>query len=180
MGNWEVWGRIVAAAFRHPLLSIAPLLQSPNSKGIQPRIGTEDRKMMLDRRSGNIRSNGSACVPWTAKFLIDGDCPASSLFFRSDPLEIPGVHFAGYVTVRSLGRQALPLSDKGAEPFRELLFRHHTGCHRQHRSHDCIIRRVPMAGPEVWPGVNWRNFGNVPHRSLGNQSSRWRYTRSIL
>lgn len=43
----------MAAVFRHRLLSIASFFQSPNPKGIQLWIGTEDREMMLDRLSGN-------------------------------------------------------------------------------------------------------------------------------
>jgi hypothetical protein len=34
-------------------LSIATIFQSLNSKGVQLRIGTENRKMMLDRLCGN-------------------------------------------------------------------------------------------------------------------------------
>ena len=34
------------------------------------------------------------------------------------------------------------LSDKGSEPFRQLLFGHNTGSYRQHRAYDRLVRRV--------------------------------------
>lgn len=46
----------------------------------------------------------------------------------SHSIDMSGVNSLLMLTIRS--RVNLPLFEKGAEPIRELLLRHYTGCHR--------------------------------------------------